>query len=192
MANRKTLSKINSNHSRSRMKRRRFLMSTVALALAAGAGALAWPRRWKYIVIHHSGGNYGTIDFLQEVHRQRQGGDPIDAIPYHYVIGNGNGLAMGEVASDWRQEFDIWGAHVSGNNSARNAFGIGICLIGNFEESAVPSGQLGALVTLTRDLMRRYGIRPENVGFHGRLAGENTLCPGRHFPVEEFTAAITL
>lgn len=172
------------------MKRRRFIIAGAALAFTAGVGALTWSRRWRYIVIHHSGGNYGTIESLQEVHRQRQAGDPIDAIPYHYVIGNGNGLAMGEVASDWRQEFDIWGAHVSGSNSARNAFGIGICLIGNFETSEVPPGQLASLVTLTRTLMRRYDIEREHVGFHGRLAGENTLCPGKHFPFDRFTAAI--
>ena len=121
------------------------------------------------------------MDFLQRLDR---------AIPYHYVIGNGNGLGMGEVASDWRQDFGIWGAHVSGNNTARNVFGIGICLIGNFEESQVPPAQLTALVTLTRSLMHEYSIPAENVGFHGKLAGESTLCPGRHFPFEEFSAAI--
>lgn len=172
------------------MKRRRFIISSAALLLLTGAGALTWSRRWKYIVIHHSGGDYGTIDFLQKVHRQRQAGDPVDAIPYHYVIGNGNGLGMGEVASDWRRDYEIWGAHVSGNNTARNLFGIGICLIGNFEESPVPAVQMASLVSLTRTLMRRYGIRAGNVGFHGKLPGENTLCPGRHFPFDEFGAAI--
>ena len=135
------------------MNRRRFLLASGAIAGAAGAAALYWPNRWSHIVIHHSAGNYGTIEFLQEVHRERQGGDPVDAIPYHYVIGNGNGLGMGEIASDWRQEFDIWGTHLSANNMLKNFLGLGICLIGNFDEHNVPAPQFEALVSLTKSLM---------------------------------------
>ena len=172
------------------MKRRRFLIATGATVLGLGAGALYWPNRWKYIIVHHSAGNYGTIEFLQQVHRDRQRGDPIDAIPYHYVIGNGNGLRMGEIASDWRQELDIWGAHVSGRNSVRNFFGIGICLVGNFEETQVPDAQFEALVSLTRSLMGNYGIAAQNVSVHGRIRGESTRCPGKHFPFDAYKQAI--
>ena len=172
------------------MNRRRFLVASGVIAGALGAGALYWPRRWKYIVIHHSAGNFGTIEFLQEVHRDRQAGDPIDAIPYHYVIGNGNGLGMGEIASDWRQEMNIWGTHVSANNMARNFLGLGICLVGNFEETDLPAPQFDALVTLTRSLMRRYDISPAKVGLHGNIDGESTKCPGRLFPHDRFQRAI--
>ena len=34
---------------------------------------------------------------LRQVHRERQPNDPIDAIPYHFVIGNGRGMTDGEV-----------------------------------------------------------------------------------------------
>ncbi len=172
------------------MKRRRFLIATGGTALALGAGALYWPNRWKYIVVHHSAGNYGTIEFLQRVHRERQGDDPIDAMPYHYVIGNGNGLGMGEIASDWRQELDIWGAHVSGKNSVQNFLGLGICLIGNFDETEVPNTQLDARVTLTRSLMSNYGLPAQNVSVHGMVQGESTRCPGKHFPFDAFKQAI--
>ena len=176
--------------SRPRLKRRRFLVASAGVAAAIGACAWYWPNRWKHIVIHHSAGDFGTIDFLQEVHRDRQSGDPIDAIPYHYVIGNGNGLGMGEIASDWRQEYDIWGTHVSANNMSKNFLGIGICLIGNFEESEVPEQQFEALVTLTKSLMRGYDIPAGNVRFHGKIEGESTKCPGRNFPFERFRGAI--
>jgi hypothetical protein len=72
--------------------------------------------------------------------------DPIDAIAYHYIIGNGNGLGMGEIASDWRQSYNLWGAHVSISNLDHNFRGIGICLIGNFENGEVPLAQYQALV----------------------------------------------
>lgn len=173
------------------MNRRRFLVASGAIGGVLVAGAIWWPRRWKYIVIHHSAGNYGTIEFLQEVHRERQSGDPIDAIPYHYVIGNGNGLGLGEIASDWRQELDIWGTHVSANNMARNFLGLGICLVGNLEETEMPAPQFDALVSLTRSLMSRYDIAPVNVGFHGKIPGESTVCPGKKFPRQQFQTAIT-
>lgn len=172
------------------MNRRRFLLASGASVIAAGAGTVYWPRRWNHIVIHHSAGDFATIEFLQEVHRDRQSGDPIDAIPYHYVIGNGNGLGMGEIASDWRKELNIWGTHVSANNMLKNFLGIGICLVGNFEESDVPDPQFEALVSLTKSLMRSYGITPENVEFHGKIHGESTKCPGRRFPYERLRTAI--
>ena len=172
------------------MNRRGFLISSGVAAVALGSCAAYWPGRWKYIVVHHSAGDYGTIEFLQQVHRDRQPGDPIDAIPYHYVIGNGNGLGMGEIASDWRRRFNIWGTHLSANNKERNFLGLGICLIGNFEVTVPPEPQFAALVSLTRDLMDRYDIAVENVGTHGTTHSESTKCPGRLFPHGRFKAAI--
>ena len=172
------------------MNRRRFLITSSLVLGAAGLGGVYWANRWKYIVIHHSAGSYGTIDLLQRVHRQRQANDPIDAIPYHYIIGNGNGLRLGEVASDWRQALDLWGAHVSANNVERNFLGIGICLIGNLEKAPVPPQQFQALVALTRRLMVRYDIAPANVTGHGMLDGEVTKCPGQYFPMEAFKRAL--
>lgn len=172
------------------MNRRTFLLASSGVLGAAGLGALYWTWRWKYIVVHHSAGAYGTIELLQRVHRERQAHDPVDAIPYHYVIGNGNGLGLGEVASDWRQEFDIWGAHVSARNSAHNFLGIGICLVGNLDITPLPEKQYEALVALTRRLMSRYSIPADNVTGHGLLAGESTRCPGGHFPLQRFKRAI--
>ena len=173
------------------MNRRRFLASSSIALGAAGVGAVWWPRRWSSIVIHHSAGAYGTIAFLQQVHRARQPNDPIDAIPYHYVIGNGSGLGVGVVSSDWRRDLNIWGAHVSANNPASNLFGLGVCLIGNLEERPAPPRQYQSLVELTRRLMSRYNITADSVTGHGMIEGELTKCPGRFFPMEEFKRAIT-
>ena len=173
------------------MNRRAFVATTAALAAIAAGGVLYWPRRWRYIVVHHSAGSFATIEFLQQVHRERQPGDPVDAIPYHYVIGNGNGLGMGEIASDRRRDLNIWGTHLSANNRLRNLLGLGICLVGNFEKTDVPAPQFDALVRLTRELMVRYGIAPGNVLGHGLIAGESTKCPGSRFPFEEFKRAIS-
>lgn len=153
-------------------------------------GAIYWRQRWDYIVVHHSAGSYGNIEFLQKVHRERQSKDPIDAIPYHFIIGNGNGLKEGEVASDWRQKYNIWGAHVSGRNAMRNFRGLGICLIGNFEDDSIPEKQYASLVTLTKQLMSTYGIPLKNISGHGYTPGESTKCPGKNFPMEKFLVDI--
>lgn len=169
-----------------KLARRKLLLSSTLLLGGLIAGAYYWPLRWRYIVIHHSAGNFGDIDFLQRVHRNRQAKDPIDAIPYHYVIGNGNGLAVGEVASDWRQAYHLWGAHVSMRNRQRNFCGIGICLVGNLEEHPPLAQQYAALVALTRSLMTQYNIPLANVSGHGYTLGERTKCPGQFFPMAQF------
>jgi len=173
------------------MKRRTLLKRSPLILVATGvslsaAGAFAWNKRWNYIVIHHSAGASGNIDILQHVHRQRQANDPIDAIPYHYIIGNGRGMKVGEIASDWRQKYNIWGAHVSGENFDHNFRGLGICLIGNLEEAAPAKEQYDALVALTRDLMLTYSIPLKNVTGHGMTPGERTKCPGKYFPMKQF------
>ncbi|MGI9301545.1 MAG: peptidoglycan recognition protein family protein [Gammaproteobacteria bacterium] len=172
------------------MDRRKLLLWSLVCLLLGSAGGIHWRRRWKYITIHHSAGTFGNISFLQKVHRQRQPSDPVDAIPYHFVIGNGNGMGLGEIASDWRYEYGIWGAHVSGNNADRNLRGIGICLIGNFEKQEVPKAQLDALVTLTRQLMKDFDIPAKNVTGHGYLPGESTRCPGNKFPMSWFMSEV--
>lgn len=153
---------------------------------AMAASVFYWPRRWNYIVVHHSAGNFGDIQFLQQIHSERQPSDPVDAIPYHYIIGNGNGLGLGKTASDWRQAFNIWGAHVSASNPDWNFRGLGICLIGDYETNPVPDEQYQALVTLTQQLMATYNIPITNVSGHGHVAGESTKCPGKKFPMESF------
>ncbi len=168
------------------MKRRRFLAASAVSLGTLCFGAIYWPQRWRYIVIHHSAGAYGDIAFLSRVHRERQAADPIDAIPYHYIIGNGNGLGMGEIESDWRQDLNIWGAHVSARNPDRNFRGIGICLIGNYETQPIPVQQYQSLVTLTKSLMAEYDIPLSNISGHGNVPGETTKCPGKHFPMRKF------
>ncbi|NNG05282.1 MAG: N-acetylmuramoyl-L-alanine amidase, partial [Inquilinus sp.] len=94
--------------------------------------------------------------------------------------------AMGEVVATGRWRLGLWGAHLSARNIGGNFSGIGICLIGDFETMEVQESQLQAAVTLTRDLVRRFGIPPARLAPHGGIAGETTLCPGRNFPIDRF------
>ncbi len=145
-----------------------------------------WTKRWDYIVIHHTAGHYGNIEHLQDIHDQRQSKEPIRAISYHYIIGNGNGMADGEIASDIRKKYNLWGVHVSGNNKDKNFRGLGIAIVGNLDKKEMTHKQYNSLVKLTSELMQEYNISHENVVFHGKIPGESTKCPGQFFPYERF------
>jgi N-acetyl-anhydromuramyl-L-alanine amidase AmpD len=166
------------------MKKRWILL--IAILIMVVLTVQYWNNRWDYIVIHHSAGDYGNIEHLQDIHDQRQSKEPIHAISYHYIIGNGNGMEDGKVESDIRKKYNLWGVHVSGNNRDRNFKGIGICLIGNLENKEMTPKQYESLLLLTKDLMGKYNIPIDHVGFHGKIEGESTKCPGKKFPYEKF------
>ena len=169
--------------------KKRYILLLITLSCLISL-AFYWPNRWKYIVIHHSAGSYGNIEHLQKVHRQRQYKDPLDAIAYHYIIGNGNGLGDGVVASDRRKQYNIWGVHVSNANADKNFRGLGICIIGNIDTGHMTEKQFEALLQLTQELMDEYGVEKEHILFHGHIPGEQSACPGKNFPKERFLAAI--
>ena len=171
------------------MRRRHFLQATLGL-VGLGAALAASPVRFDHIVIHHSGGGSGDPQMLRQVHRERQPNDPIDAIPYHFVIGNGRGMTDGEVYASSRWRWRLWGAHLSARNTRLNVSAIGICVIGNFETAQMSAAQFAALSDLCRHLMASFGIPVGNIGFHGHVPGEATACPGRNFPRDRLIAAL--
>lgn len=161
----------------------KFLLLIILITISV---FLYWPGRWKYIVIHHSAGDFGNIEHLKKIHNRRQSAEPINAISYHYIIGNGNGMPDGDIESDIRKDYNLWGMHVSARNWDRNFRGLGICIVGNLEEGEMTAKQYQSLIKLTKQLMTEYNIDFEDVGFHGKIEGESTKCPGKHFPIEKF------
>lgn len=157
-------------------------------------------RGWKYIVIHHSATEQGSAASFHRYHLQRGWG----GLSYHFVIGNGAGAGDGEVETGFRWQRQISGTHISVRAWYYNLFGIGICLVGNFQEGRPTPAQLDSLVTLVRRLMRRYNIPLKNVLGHGMVVRgtmdwddrkiiwtptgrrEPRSCPGRLFPWAEF------
>lgn len=155
---------------------------------------------WKYIVIHHSATEQGSAASFHRYHLQRGWG----GLSYHFVIGNGNGADDGEVQQGFRWRQQISGTHISVRAWYYNLFGIGICLVGNFQEGRPTPAQLDSLVTLVRRLMRQHKIPLQNVLGHGmvrrgfldwddrRIMWQPTArreprsCPGRLFPWDEF------
>jgi N-acetyl-anhydromuramyl-L-alanine amidase AmpD len=137
-------------------------------------------RPWRFIVLHHSAhstGNYAQID---REHRQVLGWQ---GCGYHFVIGNGSGSPDGqiEVAQRWAEQKG--GAHCrNGKTPEVNEYGIGICLIGNFDESPPTPRQVEATRALVAYLSDRYHVTSDRIGPHSLLASGPTACPGKNFP----------
>ncbi|MCA9059251.1 MAG: N-acetylmuramoyl-L-alanine amidase, partial [Planctomycetaceae bacterium] len=107
---------------------------------------------WQYIVLHHSATGSGSVHSIHEEHRRRtdSAGNPWLGIGYHFVIGNGSGMEDGEVSATFRWQDQIHGAH--SGHPVYNARGIGICLIGNFEQQPPTQKQLNSLKLLVKVL----------------------------------------
>lgn len=145
-------------------------------------------RRWRYIVIHHSAtGAGGAESFHREHAKKWQNG-----LGYHFVIGNGTHTGDGEieVGTRWkRQGQGIDGAHAG--NKRYNKWGIGICLVGSFNNGGRPTAkQLDALRLLCQTLMTRYGIPKSQIFPHKDVRRGHTDCPGKSFPFQQFVRSI--
>lgn len=138
---------------------------------------------WKFIVLHHSATESGSLESIDEIHRQRRdsSGRTWKGIGYHFVIGNGNGMKDGELRATFRWDDQLSGAHAG--IRSYNDCGIGICLIGNFEKSGPTSAQMKTAIQLVAHLKDEFGILPEQVVKHGDLKA--TACPGRLFPIKK-------
>ncbi len=134
-------------------------------------------RRWTGIVIHHLGATFGTPE---TVHRQHLGFG-YQGLGYHFLIGNGNGLADGEIHAGYRWDYQLPGAHVIGpEGDLHNGHSIGICLVGNGDRRPFTDQQMAQLIRLVQRLQQELGIPGTSVRLHGDLApGINS--PGRYF-----------
>jgi N-acetyl-anhydromuramyl-L-alanine amidase AmpD len=149
--------------------------------VAAGEEIPEWShtgyRPWKYIVIHHSSTEGGNAASFDRDHRARG----FDELGYHFVITNANGGKDGQIEVSRRWRTQKWGAHTGRTEGNRyNNYGIGICLVGNFEVADPSAKQLAALNALVRYLVKRHGIRVEDVITHRDAPGASTVCPGRN------------
>jgi len=142
--------------------------------------------RWKYIVIHHTGVDEGTVKGMDRYHREVRHME--NGLAYHFVIGNGHGMGNGEIAvgNRWRKQLD--GGHLA--SLAQNKAAIGICLVGNFDKAAPTAAEMKSLNALVRALMERCNISASNVKTHQQINIIGTRCPGSKFPTRSFLAGL--
>ncbi len=147
-------------------------------------GPLDWSpsaaaRPWKWIVIHHSATHNGSAAAFDKMHKEKGW----DELGYHFVIGNGTNSGNGqvEVGGRWRQQ--KWGAHAKTADNRYNDYGIGICLVGNFDIERPTPAQQQSLAKLVAFLEKTYRIPEVRVIGHGETKA--TECPGRFMNIAQ-------
>jgi hypothetical protein len=140
-------------------------------------------RPWRYIVLHHSAHESGSLAEIDADHRERLG---TMGCGYHFVVGNGSESPDGriEVAARWAEQKG--GQHCRDSRvSDINEYGIGICLIGDFDNARPSARQIDATRALIAYLQERYDIPAGNVVTHDAVARTASACPGKNFPTLE-------
>jgi N-acetylmuramoyl-L-alanine amidase len=126
------------------------------------------------IIIHHSLTKDGqTVSWgaIRRYHRSLGWRD----VGYHYgieLVGDEYEILAGRMQ-------DEVGAHCK--EGGMNRHGLGICVVGNFDERPPPQAQLDKLIRLVRSLMSVFKIPADRVHRHHDLAPYKS-CPGRAFP----------
>jgi LysM repeat protein len=143
-------------------------------------------KRWKNIVIHHSGTTLDTLSSMDRYHRNERHME--NGLAYHFVIGNGVRTKDGEIYIGQRWSKQLDGGHLV--SSAQNRISIGICLVGDFNKRAPSEKQLESLRELTVYLLNRCGLSKANVQTHRQINARPTQCPGGKFPTSKFLATL--
>ncbi len=133
---------------------------------------------WKRIVVHHSAIKYGNAKKYDSAHRQR---GMQNGLAYHFLIGNGIDSGDGEIEIGPRWKKQLLGGHVRSYNL--NLTAIGICLVGNFEQTHPSKKQLDAFTQLMDWLQGDVLKKKTQFAGHKELKGEQTICPGKNFPL---------
>lgn len=131
------------------------------------------------IILHCSATKEGkefSIKDIDKWHRDRG----FKKVGYHYVIKLDGTIEKG------REENEI-GAHCTNHNNKS----IGICYIGGLDDNGKPKDtrtqlQKDSLNNLVKDLMKKYGLKLEDV--HGHYEFANKACPC--FKIESFRKEI--
>src|SRR5436309_13497471 len=109
---------------------------------------------WQYIVIHHSATPAGNAASFDRMHKAKGW----DELGYHFVIGNGTGSADGQIEVGPRWPKQKWGAHAKTADQRFNNYGIGICLVGNFDIERPTKAQMESVERLVGYLMKTYRL----------------------------------
>jgi len=135
------------------------------------------PRQWKWIVVHHSATTTGGAAEFDKMHKAKGW----DELGYDFVIGNGSDTGNGQIEVGPRWTKQKIGAHAKSSDNRFNEYGIGICLVGNFDVERPTPQQIASLEHLMAYLMITYHIGPDEIMGHNDTKA--TDCPGKYLNI---------
>jgi hypothetical protein len=146
-------------------------------------------KNWTAIVIHHSATSKGNATIFDKWHREK---NHWKGVGYNFVIGNGTDSADGQVEVTFRWTQQETGAHTGGTpGNWANRDAIGICLVGNFNQTYPTRRQMQSLAQLVNFLQKRYHIPTSRIYGHGTTPGARiTDCPGKYFSMAGFKSML--
>ncbi len=146
-------------------------------------------KKWTAIIIHHSATESGNAEIFDKWHKEN---NHWDGVGYDFVIGNGTDSGDGQVEVTFRWKKQIPGAHCGGTSGNwANEDGIGICLVGDFSQTAPTERQMQSLVKLIRFLQQQYEIPKSRIYGHRTTPGARvTECPGDNFPMSRLKSML--
>jgi N-acetyl-anhydromuramyl-L-alanine amidase AmpD len=129
---------------------------------------------WKYVYIHHSRSTASNTTNITQ---------PNGELSDHFIIGNGDGLADGEVqmGQRWEQQQS---AHAPVRGTQIDPACISICVVGDFDQSRPTPTQIRRLAQLVNAIQARYRIPLSNVALADQP--KSVAGVGRFFPVTAF------
>ena len=137
--------------------------------------------RWRYIYVHHSGTPGGDAVTLS------QGSDGTPPFADHFVIGNGDGCADGEV-----QMTQAWNHQEAIRNpppgATLSSACVSICLVGDFGHTRPTPAQQRRLTQLVDALQARLHIPAAAVFAHPEV--DTPAGVGHAFPAAELRAQL--
>lgn len=132
------------------------------------------PDSWKFIYIHHSKTHGGNATSL---------GHPESGLGDHFLIGNGEGAADGEIQMSLRWDRQQPAAKPVGI-ARMDPQCITICVVGDFDRALPTPAQMRHLTQLVNALQLRMGISADRVLVEN--ASDNPAAVGRYFPTAAF------
>lgn len=153
--------------------RKRTLGLWVALLLT-NALFLAVPRaNYQSVVVHHSASDISDYRSIRKDHHARGWFE----IAYHFVLSNGStAIPRSHLYPTRRYFFGIWS--VATRSPRFNMTALHLCVVGNFEDSAVPGDLRLALGHALAEIQARHDIPADELFIHRDCSA--TACPGQY------------
>lgn len=125
---------------------------------------------WTHIIIHNTGAWEKNPRQVKDYHLSLGWRD----VGYNYLIDYAGAVHIG-------RPLDIPGAHCTAYDMNRR--GIGVALLGDFNEKKPTANQINSLYALCTKLCAVKHIQPECILAHGEVPGAATACPGKHLDI---------